>query len=150
MTSSSIFFEVTVSGVVTVFFYKWLTRIPKIGNTSSEFCPIPGDWGELRIPNLARMSLMELCYWMLQIAKVTAFTLSELLKENQRGGGKKPSPPLPPSPRLGLNMVKKYRYDVKIDENLILQHHCPEVIYRVRWFFRCPPENEDKKVFFFL
>ena len=27
----------------------------------SEFCPISGDWGELRIPNLARLSLMK-CY----------------------------------------------------------------------------------------
>ena len=27
----------------------------------SEFCPISGDWGELEIPNLARMSLIK-CY----------------------------------------------------------------------------------------
>ena len=51
----------------------------------SEFCPISGDWGELGIPKLARMSLMK-CYWMLQNARVTAFiTVSELLRENQRG-----------------------------------------------------------------
>ena len=27
------------------------------------------------------------CYWMLQNAKVTAFTVSELLRENQQGEG---------------------------------------------------------------
>ena len=52
----------------------------------SEFCPISGDWGELWIPNLAQMSLIK-CYWMLQNARVTAFTVSELLRKNQQGGG---------------------------------------------------------------
>ena len=52
----------------------------------SEFCPISGDWGELWIPNLAQMSLIK-CYWMLQNARVTAFTVSELLRENQQDGG---------------------------------------------------------------
>ena len=50
----------------------------------SEFCPISGDWGESRVPNLARISLIE-CYWMLQNSRVTAFTVLELLKENQLG-----------------------------------------------------------------
>ena len=58
----------------------------------SEFCPISGDWGELWIPNLARMSLIE-CYWMLQNSRVTAFTIFELLRENQLGGGGKTTPP---------------------------------------------------------
>ena len=49
----------------------------------SEFCPISGDWGELGIPNLARMSLIK-CYWMLQNARVTAFTVSESLREKQQ------------------------------------------------------------------
>ena len=51
----------------------------------SEFCPISGDWGELCILNFARMSLIE-CYGMLQNSKVTAFTVFELLRENQLGG----------------------------------------------------------------
>ena len=58
----------------------------------SEFCPIFGDWGELSIPNLARMSLIE-CYWMLKNPRVTAFTVFELLRENQLGG--KITPPRP-------------------------------------------------------
>ena len=53
----------------------------------SEFCPISGDWGELWIPNLVRMSLIE-CYWMLQNSRVTAFTVLELLRETNWGGGK--------------------------------------------------------------
>ena len=58
----------------------------------SGFCPISGDWGELWIPNLARMSLIE-CYWMLQNSRVTTFTVFELLRENQlRGRFKLPSP----------------------------------------------------------
>ena len=48
----------------------------------SEFYPISGDWGELWIPNLAHMSLIE-CHWMLHNSRVTAFTVFESLKENQ-------------------------------------------------------------------
>ena len=56
---------------------------PEIGNSPSEFCPIPGDWGELGTPNLAHMSLIK-CYWMLQNVSFTAFTVSELLRLNQQ------------------------------------------------------------------
>ena len=66
----------------------------------SEFCPISGDWGELWIPNLAQMSLIK-CYWMLQNARVTAFTISELLRENQLGVDL----PLPPFTQI---RVKRY------------------------------------------
>ena len=59
----------------------------------SKFYAISGDWGELEIPNLVRMSLMK-C--LPQNARVTAFTVSELLRENQqrrgRGDGKIISP----------------------------------------------------------
>ena len=62
----------------------------------SEFCPTSRDWSELWIPSLARMSLIQY-YWMLQNARVRAFTVFELLRENQLGGGggavKVPSPP---------------------------------------------------------
>ena len=70
----------------------------------SEVCPISGDWGELWIPNLAWMSLIE-CYWMLQISRVTAFTVFELSRENQRGGGK-----VTPPPRLRLSKMHRCRY----------------------------------------
>ena len=66
----------------------------------SDFCPISGDWGELGIPNLAWISLIKF-YLMLQNARVTAFTVSELLRENQQGGLK-----LPPT-RLGLRKYLK-------------------------------------------
>ena len=77
---------ITGSGIMTIFFYKGLTRIWKSKIPPSEFCPISGDWGELWIPNLTRMSLIE-CYWMLQNSRVTAFTVLELLRENQLEGG---------------------------------------------------------------
>ena len=64
----------------------------------SEFCPISGDWMKLEISNMALISLMK-CYWMLQNARVTAFIISELLRENQQGGwgGGVKSPPPPPT-----------------------------------------------------
>ena len=52
---------VTCSGVMTIFFYKELTRNPESEITPSEFCAISEDWGELRIPNLAQMFLIR-CY----------------------------------------------------------------------------------------
>ena len=51
----------------------------------SKFCPISGDWNELGIPNLVWMSLIK-SYWLLQNARVTAFTVSELFRENQQSG----------------------------------------------------------------
>ena len=48
----------------------------------SELYPISRDWGELWIPHLAQISLIKF-YWMLQNAKLTAFTISELLREKQ-------------------------------------------------------------------
>ena len=71
----------TGCGVMTILVYKGLIRNPE----NIEFYPIPGDWNELLIPNLAGMSLMK-CYWMLQNARVTAFTVSEVFMENQQGG----------------------------------------------------------------
>ena len=59
----------------------WKSEIPP-----SEFCSLSGDWGKLRTPSLVRTSLIK-CYWMLQNARVTAFTVSELLRENQQGWG---------------------------------------------------------------
>ena len=73
----------------------WKSEIPP-----SEFYPLSGDRGELWIANLAQMSLIE-CYWMLQNSRVTAFTVFELLRENQLGGGYSYPRPIPP--RLGLN-----------------------------------------------
>ena len=87
--------------------FPFISDWPEIGKlkiSPSKFDPIYGDWGELEIPNLARLSLMK-CYWIQQDARVTAFTVSELLRENHQegwgGGGVKL--PLPSPPRLELN-----------------------------------------------
>ena len=42
------------------------------------------------------------CYWILQNIRVTAFTVSELLRENQQEGGEVTHPP----PRLGLKVLR--------------------------------------------
>ena len=50
-----------------------------------EFCPISRDCSKLGIPNFARIRVsLKKCYYMLQNARVKAFTVSELLSENQQ------------------------------------------------------------------
>ena len=112
MTSSSNFFDVVlflfwnlVTGptfisiswlVLELWKFSFVRGWPEILKSEippSAFCPISGDWGKLGIPNLAWMSLIK-CYWMLQNARITAFTVSELLRGNQKGeGGELPLPP---------------------------------------------------------
>ena len=46
-----------------------------------------GDWSKLGTLGLAQMSLIK-CYWMLQNARVTDFTIPELLREKQHEGAK--------------------------------------------------------------
>ena len=57
----------------------------------SGFCPIFEDRGELGILNLARMFLIR--YWRkLWNVRVTSFTVSELLRDNQTGERENPCP----------------------------------------------------------
>ena len=56
-------------------------EIQKLEIPPSKFWPI----SELGMPNLTRLYLVK-CYWMLQNIRVTAFTVSELLRENQQRG----------------------------------------------------------------
>ena len=109
MTSSSNFFDVVLfllSILITNIQYHHLfwsydnfllirdwPEIRKSKIPPSKFCLISGDWDELGIANLARISLMK-CYWMLQNTRGTAFTVSELLRENQQGGKIIPPPSL--------------------------------------------------------
>ena len=86
----------------------WL-EIWKSKISLSEFCPIAGDWGKLVIPNLSRMSLMK-CYWMLQNAWFTAFTVSELLRENYQGLVKLP-PVHSSSWKFSLHFIHIFRAD---------------------------------------
>ena len=79
---------ITGSGVMTISFYKGLTRNPEI--PPSGFWPISGDWDKLEIPSLARSSPIK-C-WMLQSSRVTASIVSELLRSNQQGGNYSPTP----------------------------------------------------------
>ena len=72
-------------GVLTILFCKGLTWNRKIVKLLSKFCWILEDWTKLGIPNLAQTSLINY-YWMLQNARVTAFTISKLLRKNQQRG----------------------------------------------------------------
>ena len=72
------------SRVMTIFLYKGLNRNPEIGNTPVWVLPIIWKPGELGIPNLARMFLIK-CSYMMQDAKVTAFTVIAILRENLQG-----------------------------------------------------------------
>ena len=74
-------------------------EIQKSEISLSEFCPISGDWGKLGILNLAQMSLIK-SYWMLQNSRVTAFTISELLRGNQQGGK------IPPSSTITTTQIR--------------------------------------------
>ena len=98
-----VFFDVAVfllSGLVTgpsfmaisllgmeLWQFSFITDLPKIWKSEiplSEFCPISGDCEELGIPNFGRIFLMT-SYQMLQNYSVTAFTVSELIRENKQG-----------------------------------------------------------------
>ena len=67
-------------------FDKGLTRSLEIGSTTKWVLPNICRLGWVcHIPYLAQMSLMK-SHWMQQNPKVTVFTVSELLKENQQAG----------------------------------------------------------------
>ena len=85
-------------------------EIRKLKILPSKFYPISRHWGELGIPKLVRTSLK--CYWILKNARVTDFTVSELLREYQQvgGGGEKYTPPSTHPARLGLSLVTVIRF----------------------------------------
>ena len=99
MTSLSIFFDVDFSLVKFSYWSKFHVNIiigsgvmliwnwPEIRKSEiplSGFCSVSGNWSEQGQPNLARTSLIKY-YWMLQNARVTAYTVSELLWEKSFG-----------------------------------------------------------------
>ena len=84
---------ITGFGIMTIFFYKRLTRNLEFRNTPVWVFPNIWRLGWVMDTKFKRISLIE-CYWMLQNVRVTAFTVFELLREIQLGGSLK----LPPSP----------------------------------------------------
>ena len=72
--------------VLELWQFSFIRDWPKIRKSeipSFQFSPIFGDRGKLGIPNLAWIPLIKY-YWMLQNARITAFTVSDLLRENQQ------------------------------------------------------------------
>ena len=76
---------ITGSGIMTIFFYKGLTRNPEIGNTAVWVLPNIWRLGRVMDTKFGTKSVIE-CYWMQQNSRVPAFTVFELLRENQLGG----------------------------------------------------------------
>ena len=104
---------ITGSRNMTIFLYNGLTRNPKIRNNPSEFWDLSGDLGKFWIPNLTQMCLK--CCWILQNARVTAFTVSELFRENQQNGGSLKLPR--PAPKLGLSRIFSHGIKSRIFKN---------------------------------
>ena len=109
----------TGSGVMTIFVYKELIRNPEIGIPLSNFCSISVNCGQLGIPNLAQMSLIKSYRTILQNARVTAFTISDLLRENQQGG----EITVPP-PKLGLRDQQEYTIRTISQSTEVLSLYC--------------------------
>ena len=89
--------------------------IRKLEITPSEFCPIPGDWSELGIPNLARSSLIKY-YWMLPNARVKVkFYFYWVIKGNPIGGVK-----LPPTQIRFKTLTLRLLWVVSIQKSCLL------------------------------
>ena len=82
---------ITGSGVMTIFIYKGLTRKLEIGNTPVWVLPNIWRLGKVGYIKVSTNLLIK-CGWMLQNARVTAFTVSELLRENKQGNKITPHP----------------------------------------------------------
>ena len=72
---------ITGSGIMTIFFYKGLTRNTEIRNTRLSFAQYLETGASYEYQIWPWMSLIE-CYWMLENSRVTLFTVFELLREN--------------------------------------------------------------------
>ena len=131
------------------FLYKGLNRNPKIGNTHIWVLPnIPNIWrlGKIRIPNFARIDLMN-CYWMLQNARVAAFTVSDLLRENQQGGGGGGKITTPPTQiRLkGLSQTWEWIFKTSMFQDFKRKHflgitlHVKKILkkFSIYFYLRC-------------
>ena len=66
------------------YFLRDWAEIRKSDTSPSEFCPISGGLNKLEIQNFARVFLIK-CNKMVQNARITAFTVSELLSKNLQG-----------------------------------------------------------------
>ena len=74
----------TGSGVMTIFFYKRLTRKPEIGNTP--VLVLPNIWTLEQVRN-TKFGKNVSNKMLLNAAKYQGFTVSELLRKNQQGVG---------------------------------------------------------------
>ena len=85
---------ITGSGVITFFCYKGWPEIQKSEIHPSEFCPISGEWDELGIPYLARVSVM-----LMNAAKCQVYSFYRfwVIKRKPTRGGEGGGNSLPPT-----------------------------------------------------
>ena len=69
---------------MTIFVYKEMTRDPEIGNISVWIWSNIWRLGRVRDTKFVTNVSIIKCYCILQYARVTVFTVSELLRENQQ------------------------------------------------------------------
>ena len=96
---------------MTILFYKELTRNPKIRNTPVWVLSNIWRRGELWIPNLARMSLIEY-YWMLQHARGYSLYHFWVIKGKPTGGWEEQSPPTPQDPPSQIRVKYKKGFSI--------------------------------------
>ena len=106
-----------------IFVRDW-PEIRKLEIPPSEFCPISEDWGKIGIQDLGGMFLIK-SYLVLQNSRFTAFTVPELLRENQQRVVKIP-PPTPLTPKKSQN---KKESNLKILKKLSHAKSCDLYYY---------------------
>ena len=94
----------TGSEVMIIFFVRNWPEIWKSEQPPSEFCTISGDWDDSGLLNLTRMFLMK-CYWKLHNTRGLAFTVCELLRENQQMYRKLPPPTITTTTQIMINLL---------------------------------------------
>ena len=98
--------------VLIIFVYKGLTSNLEVRNNFVWVLSNIWRLGRIRDTKFGRMFLMK-SYWILQIAWITAFTISQLLKENQQGVK------LPPT-LIHIRVKMKFRFWKKKEKNFFI------------------------------
>ena len=103
---------ITSSGVITIFFYKWLTRNPKIGNTPIWVLPNIYRFGQVRDTKFSTDVSIEI---LLNAEKCQGYSFYRLwvIKGKPTRGIELPPTP----PKLGLTKFENFLVAVNINED---------------------------------
>ena len=105
---------ITGSGILTILFYKGLTRNSEIRNTPVWVLPIIWILGWVMYTKFGANVSIE-CYWILRSTGVTAFTVFVIFRKNQLGGGGgKITPTLPTQIRVRVLLYATQRHHLNV------------------------------------